>query len=154
LPMWMKGGTPIVGRATSFFRDFEEVFRIVLENMFAHLQPINLTRRRTIPVPLIPLVLVGGFIFLFWTLRSPPKASPFVIKPSLFISPPPYPPPPSYLPAPVEPKARGMVVPHAVHYVYGLKPVREGEKPEELPYYAYLAMRSALINIRPKKMFL
>jgi len=47
-----------------------------------------------------------------------------------------------------------MVVPNAVHYVYGLKPVKEGEQPEELPYYAYLAIRSALINLQPEKMFL
>lgn len=47
-----------------------------------------------------------------------------------------------------------MAVPDAVHYVYGLKPVKEGEQPEELPYYAYLAMRSALINIKPAKIYL
>ena len=47
-----------------------------------------------------------------------------------------------------------MVVPNAVHYVYGLKPVPEGQKPEELPYYAYLAMRSAMINLKPEKVFL
>ena len=47
-----------------------------------------------------------------------------------------------------------MVVPNAVHYVYGLKPLGEGEQPDEFPYYAYLAMRSALINLKPEKMFL
>jgi hypothetical protein len=47
-----------------------------------------------------------------------------------------------------------MLVPDAVHYVYGLKPVPEGEKGEELPYYAYLAMRSAIIHLRPSKIFL
>jgi hypothetical protein len=58
------------------------------------------------------------------------------------------------MPAPIPPKRRGMTVPDSVHYVYGLKPVKEGEQPEELPYYAYLAMRSALINIKPAKIYL
>jgi hypothetical protein len=61
---------------------------------------------------------------------------------------------PDYLPDPLSPKSSGMVVPNAVHYVYGLKPVKEGEKPDQLPYYAYLAMRSALLNIRPEKIYL
>lgn len=61
---------------------------------------------------------------------------------------------PDYLPAPIPPKESGMVVPNAVHYVYGLKPVKEGEQSEELPYYAYLAIRSALINIKPEKVYL
>jgi hypothetical protein len=61
---------------------------------------------------------------------------------------------PDYLPDPLPPKRKGMVVPNSVHYVYGLKPVKAGEKPEELPYYAYLAMRSAMINIRPEKIYL
>lgn len=77
-----------------------------------------------------------------------------MVHPSLFIPPPPYPPPPSYMPEPVSPKAPGMVVPNAVHYVYGLKPIKAGQTAEELPYYAYLAIRSALLNIRPEKMFL
>ena len=47
-----------------------------------------------------------------------------------------------------------MVVPNSVHYVYGLKPVKEGDVPEELPYYAYLAIRSALVNIKPAKIYL
>lgn len=46
------------------------------------------------------------------------------------------------------------MVPKVVHYVYGLKPVPAGHKPDELPYYAYLAMRSALINIQPDKIYL
>jgi len=61
---------------------------------------------------------------------------------------------PDYLPDPIAPKISGMVVPYAVHYVYGLKPVKDGQKVEELPYYAYLAMRSALINIKPEKIYL
>jgi hypothetical protein len=47
-----------------------------------------------------------------------------------------------------------MKVPNSVHYVYGLKPVAEGEKAEELPYYAYLAMRSAMINLKPSTIYL
>jgi hypothetical protein len=61
---------------------------------------------------------------------------------------------PEYLPAPIPPKKRGMTVPDCVHYVYGLKPVKEGDKLDELPYYAYLAMRSALINIKPSIIYL
>jgi hypothetical protein len=61
---------------------------------------------------------------------------------------------PDYLPDPIAPKKSGMVVPNAVHYVYGLKPVNDGGESEELPYYAYLAMRSALVNIRPEKIYL
>jgi len=61
---------------------------------------------------------------------------------------------PDYLPDPIAPKKSGMVVPNAVHYVYGLKPLNEGGKAEELPYYAYLAMRSALVNIKPEKIYL
>ena len=47
-----------------------------------------------------------------------------------------------------------MVVPDAVHYVYGLKSIPTGGTGAELPYYAYLAVRSALINLRPAKMYL
>lgn len=161
LPVWMQGGTPIV-RA-----DLLAAFHAVAE-----IQPIPLTRRRVPPLPLIPLVLlIGGALYFLLTSRSPTRTSigypplapphsthhalsPFAVDPSLFIPPPPFPAPPSYLPAPVSPKAQGMVVPNAVHYVYGLKPVKAGQKGEELPYYAYLAMRSALLNIRPEKMYL
>ena len=61
---------------------------------------------------------------------------------------------PDYLPAPLPPKHSDMVVPNSVHYIYGLKPVKEGAKGEELPYYAYLAIRSAMININPAKIYL
>ncbi len=47
-----------------------------------------------------------------------------------------------------------MLVPDSLHYVYGLKPVPEGELGEELPYYAYLAVRSAILNLRPAKIYL
>jgi hypothetical protein len=47
-----------------------------------------------------------------------------------------------------------MLVPNALHYVYGLKPIAEGALAEELPYYAYLAIRSAMINLRPAKIYL
>ncbi|CAK9782572.1 hypothetical protein CC85DRAFT_284055 [Cutaneotrichosporon oleaginosum] len=57
------------------------------------------------------------------------------------------------LPPPLKPKRFGMRVPNAVHYVYGLKPVKEGEMVPALPYYAYLGMRSALVNLRPEKIY-
>lgn len=46
-----------------------------------------------------------------------------------------------------------MRVPNSVHYVYGLKEPKNG-RTEELPYYAYLAMRSALLNLKPEKIYL
>ena len=103
------------------------------------------------------MLFVGGY-FLSVHNRSYNHStgltnSPFLIRSDQFLPPPPIS-RPSYLPEPVAPKVEGMVVPNAVHYVYGLKPVKEGEQPEELPYYAYLAIRSALINLQPEKMFL
>lgn len=62
-------------------------------------------------------------------------------------------PPSDIFPAPLKP-AEGARVPKALHYVFGLKPVKPGHKPDELPYYAYLAMRSAMINIKPEKTYL
>ncbi|EIW68160.1 hypothetical protein TREMEDRAFT_32459 [Tremella mesenterica DSM 1558] len=78
--------------------------------------------------------------------------SPFRVPPTLF-RPPPDPSRPTFLSPPLAPKKNGMVVPNSVHYVYGLKPVKEGEKVPELPYYAYLAMKSALMVLKPEKMY-
>lgn len=47
-----------------------------------------------------------------------------------------------------------MVVPDSVHYVYGLKPPKEGQETDIFPYYAYLAMRSAIIRLEPKVVYL
>ena len=116
-----------------------------------------------LPVPLVPLLLLClavGYIFASWTGSGHAQrpagltTSPSLIPPSKFLPPPPPPARPDYIPAPVAPKRSDMVVPNAVHYVYGLKPVPPGGQPEELPYYAYLAIRSALINLKPEKMFL
>jgi hypothetical protein len=60
----------------------------------------------------------------------------------------------SEMPAPLAPKQAGMRIPNAVHYVYGLKPPEEGQTGPELPYYAYLGMRSALLNLKPEKIYL
>lgn len=131
--------------------------------------PITRNRHLTIPfiIPLLTLLLLVGYVLL------PSRHSlPFTLAPdnsrylftssSMRIDRSRFMPPgdknpirrPDYLPAPIPPKASGMVVPNSVHYVFGLKPVKEGEKGEELPYYAYLAMRSALVNIKPAKMYL
>lgn len=91
--------------------------------------------------------------FGFHTRPKGTTKSPFRIDVKHLLDPPPIS-IPSYIPPPVSSKRKGMVVPNAVHYVYGLKPVKEGEQPEELPYYAYLAIRSALLNLQPEKMFL
>ncbi|KAL0249880.1 hypothetical protein I308_103183 [Cryptococcus tetragattii IND107] len=136
LPLWVRGGKPIV-------------------------IPLPQKRHLTLPtLPLLLLLLAAGFLLHpLLVSPSPPSAppgkytsSPFLVKPSDFIDPPP-PDRPSYIPEPVQPKKRGMLVPDAVHYVYGLKPVPEGQRGEELPYYAYLAMRSALINLSPKAIY-
>ncbi|KIR38192.1 hypothetical protein I307_02481 [Cryptococcus deuterogattii 99/473] len=138
LPLWVRGGKPIV---------------------------IPLPQKRHLTLPTLPilLLLLGTGFLLHSLFFSPPvpaslapagkyTSSPFLVKPSDFIDPPP-PDRPSYIPEPVEPKKKGMLVPDAVHYVYGLKPVPEGQRGEELPYYAYLAMRSALINLSPKVIY-
>ncbi|EAL20418.1 hypothetical protein CNBE3390 [Cryptococcus deneoformans B-3501A] len=122
--------------------------------------PLPQKRHFTLPaLPILLLLLATGFLLhpLFFPPPPPTPAgkytsSPFLVKPSDFIDPPP-PDRPSYLPAPLEPKKKGMLVPDAVHYVYGLKPVPQGQHGEELPYYAYLAMRSALINLKPKAIY-
>ncbi|WVQ81807.1 hypothetical protein IAT38_003934 [Cryptococcus sp. DSM 104549] len=129
---------------------------------------IPLSKKRSLTLPPLPtllLLLATGFL-LSSLLRSSPHpsyytpphdrprltSSPFLIPPEKFLPPPPVDRPP-YIPEPTAPKKPGMVVPDAVHYVYGLKPVKEGEKGEELPYYAYLAMRSALLNLRPSVVY-
>jgi hypothetical protein len=58
-------------------------------------------------------------------------------------------------PSPLAPEKPGHVVPNVVHYVYGLKDNgRTDGKGDEFPYYAYLAIRSALVNIKPEKVYL
>ncbi|KAI5449138.1 hypothetical protein NCC49_005276 [Naganishia albida] len=60
----------------------------------------------------------------------------------------------SLYPAPLAPARPGHVVPNVVHYVYGLKDTgRTDGKGDEFPYYAYLAIRSALVNIKPEKVY-
>ncbi|KAJ9096815.1 hypothetical protein QFC21_005086 [Naganishia friedmannii] len=60
----------------------------------------------------------------------------------------------SLYPAPMPPTKRGHVVPNVLHYVYGLKDTaRTDGKGDEFPYYAYLAIRSALVNIKPEKAY-
>lgn len=61
---------------------------------------------------------------------------------------------PDYVPKPVGVKVPGMRVPNAIHYVYGLKPPKHGYSGEQLPYYAYLAMKSAITRLKPEKTFL
>lgn len=86
--------------------------------------------------------------------------SPFLVKPEQFL---PHPlkkhlpddfKVPDYVPAPLAPKTRDMRVPNAVHYVYGLKAPKAGYDGEQLPYYAYLAMKSAIQRLKPEKTFL
>ncbi|WVF72813.1 hypothetical protein IAT40_007631 [Kwoniella sp. CBS 6097] len=147
LPLWMRGGKPIT---------------------------IPLARNRALQLPTLPTLLIllligfiisisrsgaGAGVHTFPSSRASPTqpyaltTSPFRIDSSLFL-PPPESDRPDYIPAPVEPKKKGMVVPDSVHYVYGLKNVESPDaRGEELPYYAYLAMRSALVNLKPKVMY-
>ncbi|WVW83730.1 hypothetical protein I302_105751 [Kwoniella bestiolae CBS 10118] len=67
------------------------------------------------------------------------------------ILPPSLPPPPSLsltssltnLPEPPDP------IPNIVHYVYGLAPPSD----EEFPYFAYLAIRSAMVSLQPEEIW-
>ncbi|KAK6910267.1 hypothetical protein I203_104299 [Kwoniella mangroviensis CBS 8507] len=44
-------------------------------------------------------------------------------------------------------------IPNLVHYVYGLAPLADGEEGEEFPYFAYLAIRSAMVNLKPDEIW-
>lgn len=48
------------------------------------------------------------------------------------------------LPPPLDP------VPNIVHYIHGLD-TRNDTEPQDFPYFAYLAMRSALIMLKPER---
>jgi hypothetical protein len=160
LPLWLKSGRPIVSHPLNCVRYDSRADPKTI--------PISRNRNITIPV-LFPLL---SFLLLGWYLLFHPACGPnarftpyaeyqfthskFRIPSSKIMAPGDRNPlrKPDYLPDPIAPKKSGMVVPNAVHYVYGLKPVNDGGEAEELPYYAYLAMRSALVNIRPEKIYL
>jgi hypothetical protein len=107
-------------------------------------------------------IILGSFLrpISFFPTRTP---TPRLLIPSTsFLPPPPYP-PSSFPPTPPIPRAqlrKGQVVPKIVHYVYGLKEPdgkSHGSKDgvgEEFPYYAYLAVRSVMVNIKPEKIYL
>ncbi|WWC90703.1 uncharacterized protein L201_005640 [Kwoniella dendrophila CBS 6074] len=144
LPVWMKGGKPI---------------------------SIPISRSHIVQIPIIPLllsILVLGFIYQqihsktymtyqYTGLLNNGKQyelskSPFLVQPKDFLPPLPIE-KPGYLPNPLNPKLPNQIIPNSVHYVYGLKDVEQGKKGEELPYYAYLAIRSALLNLQPEKIY-
>lgn len=129
---------------------------------------------RPITIHALPLVLIVlGLVYLVYPSKAPsygylPRQntddtlwglhrtkSPFLVPPRDIL---PFhhklPQIPDNFPEPVKPKTSGMRVPNSVHYVFGFKDVAEGQSPDELPYYAYLGMRSALLNLRPTKMYL
>ena len=158
LPIWVKNGRPVVRRRT------------LGSDCAAYQQTIPVLRQR-ITLPSVPVVVLVLLLILVGSqLRAPAwtpgpaigdhdaltgfTASPFRVDKSLIMSPLPLP-TLDYLAEPLQPKKSGMRVPNSVHYVYGLKPLKEGQtKGEELPYYAYLAMRSALLRLQPEKMYL
>ncbi|KAG7528492.1 hypothetical protein FFLO_06115 [Filobasidium floriforme] len=109
--------------------------------------------------------------------RLPGPITKFTVPPSLFVPPVPY--PPSSFPDSStiihqnrnrNPNQR---VPNIVHYVYSLKPtprqksqpggirvdeegyfeMGQGEEGEEFPYYAYLAVRSVIVNLKPDAIY-
>lgn len=83
--------------------------------------------------------------------RRPP---PFHVPSDLFLPPPPLPPNPAFHPPPPILPADG-AAPNVVHYVYGYKPPKAGEEEGELmPYYTYLAIRSAIVNLKPDAIYL
>ena len=49
---------------------------------------------------------------------------------------------------PTAPAPKG--IPNLVHFVYGYK----GDQGELFPYYAYLAVRSAIVNLKPDEILL
>lgn len=86
-----------------------------------------------------------------------------LVPPSRFLAPPPHRPNPPQYPQPLALSPRdlraGRVVPKVVHYVYGLKEPehassREQGLGDEFPYYAYLAIRSVIVNVKPEKIYL
>jgi hypothetical protein len=110
------------------------------------------------------------------------KSNKFHVPASKFVAPRPY--PPTHYPAPLTPELpSGLTslfsrkhpnrIPNVVHYVYGLKPTSaqqdsgikvdestgefepgQGGDGESFPYYAYLAVRSVLVNVKPEKVYL
>ncbi|CED82241.1 Glycosyltransferase, DXD sugar-binding motif [Phaffia rhodozyma] len=107
---------------------------------------------RMLNLRILWLLLLGAFVpkliyFLFSWSQSP-SPPPFLVKPSKFLPPPPLPPSPSYYP-PAK-NDRSDAIPNVVHYVYGYKSQGvEEEEGELLPYYSYLAIRSAIVNLQP-----
>lgn len=90
--------------------------------------------------------------------RHRPPPPPFHIPPYKFRSDPlPVPAPSSFLVPPdlLPPRSADGGIPNIVHYVFGYKEPKEGEEGGELfPYYAYLAVRSAIVNLEPERVFL
>ena len=90
----------------------------------------------------------AGHLFSY---RRPP---PFHVPSSDFLPPVPALARPAYHPPPPVEPAPGQA-PNVVHYVYGYKPPKAGEPEGELlPYYTYLAIRSALVNLKPDAVYL
>lgn len=75
---------------------------------------------------------------------------PFYVPPERYWPLQPLTPNPAYPPTPPDSVS---AIPSIVHYVYGYKDPTPGtpanQAGELLPYYAYLAIRSALVNLQP-----
>lgn len=114
--------------------------------------------RRNLRLVLTIIVILAIYLFISHSsdhdFRTGRSRSKFTILTRELLPPPSPPPRPAYLPPPLKPKKKGMVVPNSLHYIYGLKPLPEGNKGEELPYYAYLAIRSAQIHLQPQRTYL
>ncbi|KAL7421719.1 hypothetical protein Q5752_003490 [Cryptotrichosporon argae] len=106
-------------------------------------QPRWSARSRLLPalVALALGLLIGMHYPLYLSvLNRRPQTIVSLLPPTLVPVPPSLVPPVSSLPLPPEP------VPNIVHYVFGLDP-----DDREFPYYAYLAMRSAMAVLKPDR---
>lgn len=100
----------------------------------------------TIPPP--PSVLYPTLLTLTSLHSSAPSKPPFYVSPRRYW---PLPPDLALSQSGSDPDR----IPSIVHFVFGYKEPGAGEEPGELmPYYAYLAVRSALVNIKPDKVLL
>lgn len=154
----------------------------ILISNFDHSQtvPSRLTPTHLLLAALLLTSYYLGRITTTPSSRLPGPITKFTVPPSLFVPPVPY--PPSSFPDAstilANTKGRNRIrnrrVPNIVHYVYSLKPtprqksqpggirvdeegyfeMGQGEEGEEFPYYAYLAVRSVIVNLKPDAIYL
>jgi hypothetical protein len=151
---------------------------IILISNLVHSQtvPSRLTPTHLLIAALLLTSYYLGRITTTPSSRLPGPITKFTVPPSLFVPPVPYPPSSFPDPSTIIHRSRNSKqrVPNIVHYVYSLKPtphqksqpggirvdeegyfeMGQGEKGEEFPYYAYLAVRSVIVNLKPEAIYL